>query len=115
MTACEVNTRMVWVLRLAHGFIALLLTASIGVIHYCAASHTYGIWLYLAIAALLTEGVVVSLNKGNCPFSYLSARYGDTKTFFELFLPQPIAKQMFRINGLVLVVGCVYLLVSLSS
>jgi hypothetical protein len=35
--AGEVNTLMVWVLRFAHGFIALLLTASIGVI-YCSAA-----------------------------------------------------------------------------
>lgn len=113
--AGEVNTLMVWALRLAHGFIALLLMASIGVIYYSAASHTHGIWLYLAIGALLTEGIVVVLNKGNCPFSYLSAKYGDTKTFFELFLPKPIAKQMFKINGAIVAVGCVCLLVNLSS
>jgi len=115
MIADEVNALMVWVLRLAHGFIALLLMASIGVVYYSAASHTRGVWLYLAIGALLAEGVVVALNKRNCPFSYLSAKYGDTKTFFELFLPKPIAKQMFKINGVIIAVGCVYLLVSLSS
>jgi hypothetical protein len=111
----EVNTLMIRVLRLVHGFIALLLMASIGVIYYSAASNSYCIWLFLAMAALLIEGVVVAVNRGNCPFSYLSARYGDTKTFFELLLPKPIAKQMFRINGLTIAVGCVYLLVGLSS
>jgi hypothetical protein len=111
----EVNALMIWVLRLAHGFIALLLMASIGVIYRSAASHTHGLWLYLAIAAFLTEGIVVALNRGNCPFGYLSAKYGHTKTFFELSLPKPIAKQMFRINGVIVAAGCVYLPVRRSS
>jgi hypothetical protein len=64
---------------------------------------------------LLTEGIVVALNKGNCPFSYLSAKYGDTKTFFELLLPKSIARQVFKINAAILAIGCVHLLVSLSS
>ncbi len=115
MITGEVNPLMIWVLRLTHGLIAFLLMASIGVIYYSAASHTHGIWLLLATVALLTEGIVVALNKGNCPFSHLSAKYGDTKTFFELFLPKPIARQMFKINGVMVAVGCVYLVVSLSS
>jgi hypothetical protein len=111
----EVNPLMILLLRLAHGLVALLLMASIGVIYYSAASHTHGIWLLLAMVALVAEGIVVALNKGNCPFSHLSTKYGDTKTFFELFLPKPIARQMFKINGVIIAVGSVYLVVSLSS
>ena len=115
MIAGKANTLMIRALRLTHGFIALLLISSMGVIYYSAASHTRGIWLYLAIAALMTEGIVVALNKGNCPFSYLSAKYGDTKTFFELFLPKSVAKQMFKVDVVIIAVGCVYLLASLCS
>jgi len=111
----EVNTLMIWVLRLAHGFIPTLLMALIGVIYYSAASHAHGFWLCLAMAALLIEGVVAVLNRGNCPFGYLSAKYGDTKTFYELFLPKTMAKQMFRIIGVLVAAGCVYLLVRLPS
>ena len=59
----------------------------------------------MAMAALLIEGVVVAPNRGDCPFGCLSAKYGDTKTFFELSLPKTIAKQMFRIKGVLFVAG----------
>lgn len=111
----EANPFMITSLRVIHGFIALIMIASIAAIYYGAATQTYGIWLWLAAGALLTEGIVITLNKGDCPFTQLSRRYGDGKAFFELFLPKRIAKQMFKVNAAVIAVGCVFLLCSLLA
>jgi hypothetical protein len=106
-------TPMVVLLRIAHGIIAATLIASIGVIYYSAITHTHDMWLYLAMGALFIEGLAIVLNKGHCPFGSLSRRHGDTKTFFELFLPKGIAEQMFRVNAAIVGVGCVLLICSL--
>ena len=111
----EANTFTITSLRVIHGFIALIMIASIAAIYYGAATQTYGIWLWLAAGALLTEGIVITLNKGDCPFTQLSRKYGDGKAFFELFLPKRVAKQMFKVNAAVIAVGCVFLLCSLLA
>jgi len=101
-------------LRTIHGFIALIMIASVAAVYCSAARHTYDAWLYLATAALLIEGIAVTLNRGDCPFSYLSRKHGDPKAFFELFLPKMIAKRMFKVNAAIIAVGYLFLLISFA-
>jgi len=108
----EINPRMIVVVRSIHTLIALVMIASMAIVYYSAISETYDILLYLALGALLIEGIVITINKGDCPFSYLQRKYGDDKAFFELFLPKSIAKQMFRFNFVVIAVGCIVLLLN---
>lgn len=110
----EVNPFMIAVVRSVHTLVALLMFASMAVVYYSAISETYGTSLYLASVALLIEGIAITLNKGDCPLSYLQRKYGDDKTFFELFMPKRIAKQMFRVNFVVITIGYMLLLLSLT-
>ena len=106
----EANALMIWVIRLIHGLIALIFFTAIGVIYFSAISKTYNLWLYLALVALVIEGMAVRLNKGDCPFLFFARKYGDDKTFLELFLPKNVAKQMFRVFTIVISIGCLLLL-----
>lgn len=111
--AGNAHQSMILLLRIIHGLIAVALIASVGAIYYAAVTKTHGTWLYVALGALLAEGIVIVLNKGNCPFGYVSRRFGDSKPFFELFLPPRIAKQMFKVNFVIVLIGCVLLLIRL--
>jgi hypothetical protein len=102
---------MVVFLRIIHGLIAFALIASVGAIYCAGVTKTHGVWLYVALGALLLEGIVIVLNRGNCPFGYVSRRFGDSKPFFELFLPPRIARQMFKVNFIIVLIGCVLLLI----
>ena len=106
----EANPVMIRVIRSIHTLIALLMIASMAIVYYSAISQTYDILLYLSSGALLIEGIVITINKGDCPFSYLQRKYGDDKAFFELFLPKNIARHMFRFNFVVITIGYVLLL-----
>ena len=86
--------------------------ASVGMVYYSAVTQTYNLLLYLALGALLIEGIAIAVNKGDCPLSYLQRKYGDDKAFFEIFLPKRIAKQMFRFNFLLISSGCFILLLN---
>jgi len=112
--AGSAHRSMIVFLRIIHGLIAAALIASVGAIYYAAVTETHGIWLYMALGALLVEGIVVVLNKGNCPFGHISRQVGDSKPFFELFLPPRIAKQMFKVNFVIVLIGCALLLIRLA-
>lgn len=101
---------MIWVIRLIHTLIALIFFAGIAVVYYSAVSQTYNLWLYLALGALFIEGVAVTLNRGDCPFLFLSRKYGDDKKLLELCLPKNVAKQMFKVLFIVILIGCLLLL-----
>ena len=109
--AGSAHRSMIVFLRIIHGLIAVALIASVGAIYYAAVTKTHGTWLYVALGALLVEGIVVILNKGNCPFGYVSRRFGDSKPFFELLLPPRIARQMFKVNLVIVLIGSVLLLI----
>jgi len=109
----EDNPRIIVVVRSIHTLVALVMIASMAVVYYSAISKTYNVLLYLASGALLIEGIAITLNKGDCPLSYLQRKYGDDKTFFELFLPRNIAKHMFRFNFIVISIGYLLLLFNL--
>ena len=106
----QANPLMIRIVRSVHTLIALVMFASVGVVYHSAVTQTYSLLLYLALGALLIEGIAITANKGDCPLSYLQRKYGDDKAFFELFLPKTIAKQMFRFNFLLISIGCLLLL-----
>ena len=48
----------------------------------------------LAVFSLAAEGVAVfAFNDGNCPLIHVQRKIGDDKPFFELLLPEYLAKQ----------------------
>lgn len=106
---------MIVFLRTIHGLIAVIMIASVGAIYYAAITKTHGLWLYLAASALLIEGLAIALNKGNCPFGYVSRRFGDDKPFFDLFLPHHIAKQMFKVNFIIVMIGGIFFMIRLLA
>jgi len=106
----EASPLMIWVIRLIHTFIGLIGLAAIIIIYYGAISQTYNLWLYLALGALVIEIIAVRLNGCECPFLFFSRKYGDDKKLLELFLPKNIAKQMFNVIFIVIVIGYLLLL-----
>ena len=107
------NRTMIAVLRGIHGLIALIMIASVASIYYAAVTQRYGVWLYVAAGALLIEAIAVTWNRGNCPFTLLSRKYGDTRAFFELLMPKRVAKQMFKVNGTIMGIGFILLVCSM--
>jgi hypothetical protein len=106
----EANPLVIWVIRLIHTLIALIGIAATAIIYLSAISQTYNLWLYLSLGALLIEVIAVRLNRGNCPFLFLSRKYGDDKTLLELFFPKNVAKRMFKVIFIVIFMGYLLLL-----
>jgi hypothetical protein len=73
--------------RAAHGLIAVGFLGSIGYVWWCALTGRRGRWLRPALGALISEGVLVVINGGDCPLGPLGVRLGDPVPLFELVLP----------------------------
>jgi hypothetical protein len=96
-------------LRTAHAAIALGLTGAIAYLWWCALTGRRGRLLGVAVKALLTEGVLVAVNHGECPLGPLQERVGDPVPLFELALTPRAARRAVPVLGAVTAVPLVLL------
>lgn len=108
------NLRMIAVVRAVHALLALVFIGAIAIIYRSGISGTLNVWFYLATAMIVFEGIVISMNRGNCPFLHLHRRYGDDKRLFELFLPWRFAKYALALLLVVIAGGYALVLINLD-
>jgi hypothetical protein len=95
--------------RAGHAAIAVGFLAAIGDVWASALTGRRGPLLRFAVAALVTEGVVVAANGGDCPLGPLQDRMGDPVPLFELVLPPRAARLAVPALGAVTAAGIVQL------
>jgi hypothetical protein len=93
--------------RAVHAAIAIGFLAAIGYVWWCALTRRRGRLLYLSIAALGVEGVLVAANNGDCPLGGLQEEVGDPVPLFELVLPPRAAKLAIPLLGAIAAGGAV--------
>ena len=91
--------------RAAHAVIAVGFLAAIGDVWMAAITGRRGPLLRLSVTALVTEGVVVTANGGDCPLGGLQDRMGDPVPLFELVLSPRAAKRAVPVLGMVAAAG----------
>jgi hypothetical protein len=79
--------------------------AAIAHVWWCAITGRRDRGLRVAVAALVTEGVVVAANHGDCPLGPLQARLGDPVPLFELVLSPDAARRAVPALGVVTAAG----------
>jgi len=81
-------------------------------VFYAGISGIKGTFLTISIIAVGIEGIILLLNKGQCPLTNLAVKYGDNyERFFDSFLPKKITP--FVVPGLTVIflVGLVFVLI----
>jgi hypothetical protein len=96
---------MVAALRVFHGLICAIFLGCVAYVYYAAYTDTLDVWALVAAGTLLSEGVVLMLNDWRCPMGHLHRRYGDDKSFFELFFPARAARLVIPVVAVVSVIG----------
>ncbi len=79
--------------RAFHGLITAAFLLAILEVWWCALTGRRDRWLRVAVASLVTEGVVVAANHGDCPLGGLQDRLGDPTPLFELALSPRAARR----------------------
>jgi hypothetical protein len=98
-------TPAVLAFRGVHAAIAAGFLLAIGYVWWCALTGRRGRTLRVAVAALTGEGLVVAVNRGDCPLGCLQERIGDSVPLFELVLSPDAARRAVPALGLVAAVG----------
>jgi hypothetical protein len=91
--------------RTLHAAIAVEQLLAIAYVWWCALSGRRDRLLGIAAATLVCEGVLVGVNRGDCPLGGLQERLGDPVPLFELVLSPHAAKRAVPTLGAVTAAG----------
>ena len=89
------------------------MSASLIYILYCGITGTYNWILVLAIGAISIEGLVLLLNRWQCPLTELAKKHGDKKgSVTDLFYPKWFAPHSFRVSTVLFIIGLILLTIN---
>ena len=64
-------------------------------------------WTWVAIAAIVIEGLVLAVSGGRCPLTAVAERLGASDgSVADIFLPRWFADRIFPICGSLYLIGC---------
>lgn len=93
MESTQNNGRKLLLIRLVHTLIWAFFVFVIGYILYAGVFDKIGVLVWIAIALIILEGVVLQLNRGSCPLTPIAAKYTNNRNDnFDIFLPNWLAK-----------------------
>lgn len=106
------SSSFILLLRAIHGLFALYFISCIFYIYYSAITVQLTFLLGVAILSLLIEGIMVFVvNGGDCPLIYFQRKINDPVPFFNLFLPDYLAKKAIPFFSFLMVAGMLLLIV----
>lgn len=86
------NNKLLFIKSL-HTVIWLFFNVVIFYLLYAAITNKIDIWVWICIALVLLEGLVLLAFKMFCPLTVIARKYSDsTKANFDIFLPNWLAK-----------------------
>jgi hypothetical protein len=97
--------------RAFHAAIAVEQLLAIAYVWWCAITGRRDRLLRIAVGTLISEGVLVAANRGDCPMGGLQERLGDPVPLFELVLSPRAAKRAVPTLGAITAAGLVLLVV----
>jgi hypothetical protein len=98
-------SRRARIFRVLHAAIAAAFLVAIVYVWWCALSGRRGRLLHVAVTSLIAEGILVLVNRGDCPLGGLQERMGDPVPLFELVLSPPAARRAVPVLGVVTAAG----------
>ncbi len=99
-----------FIIKLTHIVIFLFMSACVVYILYAGITRTYDWYLLAAISLVLIEGMVLIINRWQCPLTELARKYGDTRSSVtDMFYPKWFVPHVFRFSTALFVIGLLVL------
>ncbi len=93
MTSYLSNKKKLLIIKLTHTLVWLVMVAAIAYVCYAGVFNKINGCVWLCVALIVGEGIVLLLSKGYCPLTILARRYTDKQSVgFDIFLPVWLAK-----------------------
>jgi len=87
------NAEKLNIIKAIHTFVWLIFVVAILYICYAGAFNQVNKLVWYCVGAVLTEGIVLMINKGRCPLTSLADKYTNSQPVgFDIFLPKWLAR-----------------------
>lgn len=94
-------------IKLVHTFIFIVLSGCVIYVLVSGAFDRITSWTWVAMAAIVVEGVVLAVSGGRCPLTIAAERLGASDgSVADIFLPRWFADRVFPICGGLYLIGC---------
>ena len=98
--------------KLVHTLVFVVLSGCVLYILASGAFDRITPWTWIAVVAILLEGVVLVASGGRCPLTTVAERLGASDgSVADIFLPRWFADRIFPICGTLYLIGCVVIAV----
>jgi hypothetical protein len=93
--------------KLVHTLIFVILSGCVLYILASGVLDRITPWTWVAIGAIVIEGVVLAVSGGRCPLTAVAERLGaQDGSVSDIFLPRWFADRIFPICGTLYLIGC---------
>jgi hypothetical protein len=102
--------------KLVHTLIFVVLSGAVLYILASGALNRITPWTWIAVVAIVIEGLVLAASGGKCPLTAVAERLGASDgSVADIFLPRWFADRIFPICGTLYLIGCVIVVARLMS
>ncbi len=106
------NSTKLILIKLIHTLIFAFMAACALFILYCGIVGIRNQLLFISIAIIIIEGIILFLNKFKCPLTTLAMKYGDPHDrFSDLFLPRQFAALIMPIFTTLFTIGLILIII----
>lgn len=108
------NRKIKLLLRTIHGIITAYFIFCIGYIYYSVIFAKFSVLLAVCVVSILIEGWILIAMRGKCPLLRVHRRFGDDKSFLDLFMPERFILKFTIIMGILAIIGIILVFVRLA-
>ena len=104
------DVRKLFLVKLLHTLIWIFFNVVIFYLLYAVVVNRIDVWVWICLAAILGEALVLVLFKTVCPVTIVARRYSDSKAEnFDIFLPLWLAKYNKEIYTVIVLISVILL------
>ena len=104
------DVQKLFLVKLLHTLIWIFFNVVIFYLLYAVVVNRIDMWVWICLAAILGEALVLVLFKTVCPVTIVARRYSDSKAEnFDIFLPLWLAKYNKEIYTVIVLISVILL------
>ena len=113
MAVIRSTRQKLFLIKLIHTTSFIFFSSCIVYIYYAGITRSYDWILFLAIAAILIEVLVLIINSWQCPLTNLARKHGDEQgRVTDMFFPAWFVPHVFQSGAVLLIIGVAILFVN---
>ncbi len=105
--------RMLLFLKIIHTIIWYIVFLAIIYILFSGITGIIDNFIWVAISIVIIEGIILLVNKWNCPLTFMARKYSNSRTDnFDILLPNWLAKHTKTIGVILFSIGIMLVIIN---